>query len=120
MKVQFLHMEFSELNILKDQIHVFINHQQEIITRTTDRSEKYNRLVLHGIGRQLYFDFGNKMVNNMKTQGKTHCTFSVSVAEAAFIQFVCGFVTNRTEYQIFVMDKISRIVDERIESLIFH
>lgn len=112
-------MEFTELHILKEEILVFVNYQQELINRTMDISEKYNRIILHNIGRNLFFCFGNKCVNNLKSHGKTHCTFSVSIAEAAFLQFVCSFPTLRNDYQKFVMDKVSSLVDEKINNIIF-
>ena len=119
MKVQFLQVEFAEIEVLKESVLAFVNHQKNIIDRTTDDSEKYNRFILFGVGRELYFNFGSRIVNNLKSHGKTHCTFSVSIAEAAFLQFVCCFdLTNKADFTKHVLERFGRMIDEKIKSII--
>lgn len=118
-KVQFLHVDFAELAILKDQLMIFVKHQEGMIERSSDVSERYNRLIMHDVGTALYFSFGMKMVNNLKSHGKTQTTFSISIAEASLLQFVCSFTTPRNEMENYTMGKFARIIDEKIQSIIF-
>jgi len=119
MKVQFLKVEFAEIEVLKESVLAFVNHQKKIIDQTTDESEKYNRFILFGVGRELYFNFGKRIVNNLKEHGKTHCTLSVSIAEAAFLQFVCCFdLTNKNAFTTHVLQRYGRMIDEKIKSII--
>lgn len=119
MKIQLKQIEFVELEILKNEVYAFVNHQKTMIDNGTDDTDKYNRFVFFGVGRDLYFSFGNRMISNLKSHGKTHCTFSVSVAEAALLQFVCCFNTsNKNEYEKHTLERISRLIDQQIKSII--
>lgn len=119
MKIQLKQIEFVELDILKTEVYAFVNHQKDMIDRSTDETDKYNRFVFFGVGRDLYFSFGNRMISNLKSHGKTHCTLSVSVAEAALLQFVCCFNrTNKNEYEKHTLERFGRMIDEQIKSII--
>lgn len=118
MKIHLKQVEIVELNALKDEVLQFANYQKNIIDQITDDSEKYNRLILMDIGTTLYFNFGTRIINNLKSHGKTHCTFSISLAEAALLQFVCCFnVGNKPDFTQYVLGKFSRLIDEKIKSI---
>ena len=119
MKIQFKMVEFTEIEVLKTEVYEFVNYQKTIIDRTTDDSEKYTRFILFGVGRELYFNFGKRIINNLKSHGKTHCTFSVSIAEAAFLQYVCCFdLSNKKAFEKHTLERFGRMIDEQIKSII--
>ena len=119
MKVQFLQVEFTEIDVLKEEVLNFVNHQKDLISQTTNDSERYNRFIMFDIGRELYFNFGNRIVNNLKSHGKTKCTFSVSIAEAALLQFVCCFDTsNKGDFTKHTLQRFSDMIDQQIKSII--
>ena len=118
MKIQFKQLEFTELEVLKEQTLLFVNFQKSQIDFSTNDNDRYTRFVFFGVGRELYFNFGSRIIQNLKTHGKTHCTFSVSVAEAAFLQFVCCFdTTNKNDFQKHVLSKLSNLIDQQIKSI---
>lgn len=119
MKIQLKQIEFVELDILKNEVYAFVNHQKAMIDNSKNDTEKYNSFIYFGVGRDLYFSFGNRMITNLKSHGKTHCTFSVSVAEAALLQFVCCFnSSNKNEYEKYTLERFGRMIDEQIKSII--
>lgn len=118
MKVKFYQIEIRELNVLKDEIFNYISYQKENIKHSKDDSEIYMLVMLTDIGRDLYFSFGTRIINNLKSHGSTHCTFSISVAEAAFLQYVCCFdLSNKHVFTKFVLQKIGDLIDQKIKSI---
>ena len=120
-KIKLINVEISELNILKDFLYTFWNWNENALTRInkSDAQLLYSEILLVDVARDLYFNFGTKIINNKKSHGKALTNLTIAVKDAIILIASCSMENSiDNDFEKYVKQKFIAILDEKLKSII--
>lgn len=120
-KIKLLKVELVELNVLKNELLTFYQYHENRL-RLIDKNDIDNlviQLLQVDSARNLYFNFGNKIVTKIKNHGKSLVNFTITVTEAVILIYACSMQNSlRNDYETFVCRKFVDKIHELLINLI--
>lgn len=118
-KIKLEKIELAEINCLKNELNIFYTFKENMLTHIRDNELLFNEMLIVDVARDLYFQFGNKLVNNFRNHGKGIANITLSVKDAVILLACCSFNNSlRNEFENYVTGKFIRLLDQKLKNII--